>query len=110
LDKVLLRLNVIIQEYNEIKNPHGDQLVEWMKNLSAILYYLTTKQVEYHETWNKKMYMGTQAGASVAAQTIICDKEVPELYMLRKIIAAANRNLDVMRSSLSYLKSERDHS
>jgi len=78
-----------------------------MKDMSSILFYLTTEQVKAHELWNKKMYLGTQAGSSVAAQTIICDKEVPELYMLRKIIHAGYKELEVMRSSLSYLKSER---
>jgi len=53
--------------------------------------------------------MGTKAGESVAAMKIVCDKDVPELYMLRKIISAGYKELDVMRSSLSYLKSERDH-
>ncbi len=108
MDDQLNRLLEITEERMSIENPSGDQLVSWMNEMSPILSYLTTKQVQYYKTWNHKMYMGTKGGASVASMKVICDDDVPELYQLRKIIAAHNNDLQIMRSELSYLKQERD--
>ena len=105
MDKQLDKLNEIVKAYYTTTDPHGDQLTTWMKDMSAILFYLTTEQIKSHEEWTAKMY--DRGDASVASQTIKCDQEVPELYMLRKIIHAGYKNLDVMRSTLSYLKQER---
>ena len=105
MNKQLERLNEIVKEYYTCTDPHGEQLTTWMKDISSILFYLTTEQVKAHEKWNGLMY--NREGESVAGQTIKCDEQVPELYMLRKIIHAGYKELDVMRSSLSYLKSEK---
>jgi|TARA_R100000049_G_C1949818_1_gene96851 hypothetical protein len=53
--------------------------------------------------------MYNRGNASVASQTIKANEEVPELYQLRKIIHAGYKELDVLRSSLSYLKSEKSN-
>ena len=44
---------------------------------------------------------------SVAAATIEANKEVPELYLLRRIMNAAYRVTDSMRSNISTINKEK---
>ena len=43
---------------------------------------------------------------SVAASKIRADEQVPEIYMLRRVMNAAYRVADAMRSNISYIKKE----
>lgn len=101
----LAKFNTLVSSYYKTTNPTGEQLTVWMKDMASILFYLTTEQIKAHVKWNSLMY--NRGNASVASQTVIANEQVPELYQLRKIIHAGYKELDVLRSSLSYLKSEK---
>jgi hypothetical protein len=102
----LNKLSEMINGYYKTRNPEGKWLNESIKNVSAILFYLTTERINAHKKYNAIMFDRGQR--SVAAQTVIADKEVPELYELRHILKAGYECLNAMRSNLVSIRKERE--
>ncbi len=100
------KLSEIINGYYKTRSPEGKWLNESIKNVSSILFYLTTERINAHKKYNAIMFDRGQR--SVAAQTVIADKEVPELYQLRHIIKAGYECLNAMRSNLVSIRKERE--
>lgn len=102
----LNKLAATISAYHEERNPTGDQLNKAVKNVSAILFYLTTERINAHKKYNSIMF--NRKDISVAAQTVIANEEVPELYELRYILKAGYECLNAMRSNLVSIRKERE--
>jgi len=106
MNNELNKLSEIINGYYKTRNPEGKWLNESIKNVSAILFYLTTERINAHKKYNAIMFDRGQI--SVSAQTVIADKKVPELYQLRHIIKAGYECLNAMRSNLVSIRKERE--
>ena len=103
MNKHLENITTIIDTYHSITIKSGEALSELLKNLTCELFYLEKYRSEYHEKYNNILYSRT---GSVAAAQVQAEKEVPELYMLRRIMNAAYRCVDALRSNISYIKKE----
>lgn len=103
----LNKLAATISAYHKERNPTGDQLNKAVKNVSAILFYLTTERINAHKKYNSIMF--NRKDISVAAQTVIANEEVPELYELRYILKAGYECLSAMRSNLVSIRKEREY-
>lgn len=92
LEELLDEITAIVDTY------HGGEyrgLNEMHRNLACAMYYLTKYQVEYNQKWNE-VYHNYSEGekTSSAAKERHADKEVPELYAIRKILEAA-KNISI---------------
>jgi hypothetical protein len=107
--KALTKITEIIKQYRCAKEMNGEQLNNWLRELVGILFYLEKERSEYHFEFEKKVFLHTSEGDSVARAVNKSEVAIPELYMLRRIMDASYKCADAMRSNLSYLKSERNH-
>lgn len=99
---LLSNVSTLIDEYhNEAWN--SDQLSRILKDLTAHLFYLEKYRSDFHNQYNQIMhgFTGTAARAKIEA-----DDKVPQLYMLRRIMTAAYRCVDGLRSNISMIKKE----
>ena len=103
----LNNLAATIDGYHKEDNPDGEQLNRAIKNISAILFYLTTERINAHKKFNSVMFDSAQA--SVSAQEVIAKEKVPELYELRHILKAGYSCLDAMRSNLVSIRKEKEY-
>ena len=101
-------LAAIIDGYHKEGNPTGEQLNKSIKNVSSILFYLTTERINAHKRYNAIMFNKGQN--SVNAQEIVAKEKIPELYELRHIIKAGYETLNAMRSNLVSIRKEREYS
>lgn len=99
-------LAAIIDGYHKSSTPTGEQLNKSIKNLSSILFYLTTERINAHKKFNSIMF--NKGTTSVAAQEIKAKEAVPELYELRYILKAGYECLNAMRSNLVSIRKERE--
>lgn len=100
----------IIEHYRETERPTGEQLNAWLKNLSAWLFYLEEKRSKCHEQYEIIVHSHTKDGVSVSKAKNVAEVQVPELYKLRRIMDAAYKNCDAMRTNISYIKNEKRNS
>ncbi len=84
-------MNTILNKITDIINTYQSgiykDLFEMQRELACQIFYLTQKQVEYNLEWNNE-YHNHKSTVNAVKQRH-ADKEVPELYMCRKIITAA---------------------
>jgi len=101
-------LAAIINGYHKEPDPTGEQLNRSIKNVSSILFYLTTERINAHKKYNSIMF--DKGSNSVSAQEIVAKEKVPELYELRYIIKAGYECLNAMRSNLVSIRKEKEYS
>lgn len=107
LKESLDQLTGIIEDYHGTIDPNGDQLNNWIKDVSALLFFLSTERIKAHKSYNAIMFnRGTN---SVSAQAVTANEQAPELYKLRYIIKAGYEVLGAMRSNLVSRRQERDN-
>ena len=105
--KQLNDLSAIIDTYHGANEPTGEMLNKFIKDTSSLLFYLTTERINAHKKYNSIMF--TKKEKSVAAQTIVANEQVPELYELRYIIKAGYECLGAMRSNLVSARKEKEY-
>lgn len=102
LTEALKEYNSVIDTYYGLDWDSRPEISDLLRRLSVILSYLEHLRSEYHKKWNEISFRGP----SVAAGERSADKEVPELYMLRRITKAGYSVLDAMRSNISASKKD----
>ena len=103
--KILKDITAIIETYHslELKTDEGMTYSKLLKDLTSNLFYLEKFRSEYYNQHNQIMF---EFKGSVSASKIKADEQVPEIYMLRRVMNAAYRVVDAMRSNISYIKKE----
>ena len=84
---ILNTITDIIEEYESGAWVNAERLKELHRVLTSNMYYLTKLQIEFNQEWNRMYYLSKEN--SNAANEKYADREVPELYMCRKILEAA---------------------
>tara|TARA_R110000803_G_scaffold69058_2_gene131218 strand:+ start:5749 stop:6045 length:297 start_codon:yes stop_codon:yes gene_type:complete len=84
MDKILEKITDIIATYESgaFKDLHVMH-----RELTCNMYYLSKEQVNYHVKWNQQYYNHSSTVNAVKERH--ANKEVPELYMCRKIMETA---------------------
>jgi hypothetical protein len=103
LDTSLRLVTRAIEEYEGNPTITGERICEHLQVISSHLFFLEVFRSHYHSKWNRIVYnfQGAVSRAEVEA-----NEQVPELYMLRRVLGAANKTMDAMRSQLSAMKHE----
>jgi len=107
LDTSLRLVSRAIEEYEGNPTVTGDEICGHLQVISSHLFFLEVFRAHYHSKWNAIMY---NFQGAVSRAEIEANEKVPELYMLRRILGAANKTMDAMRSQLSAMKHELQNS
>lgn len=102
LKETLDEYNSLIDTYKSLDWDSATEISSLLKDLSCVLAYLEGFRTEYYHKW---IAISSQEN-TVSAGERKADIEVPELYMLRRIMTAGYKVLDAMRSNISYAKKE----
>lgn len=95
-----------IEWYRTNKNAPPVKLVEIMRVITTNLYVLESHRAEYQKTFETLVYQYKDDGQSVASAVNMANVEVPEIYMLRRVMQAAYEVAGALRTHISFLKSE----
>lgn len=100
----LNNITTTIETYNNLSAPDAVSVSGLLKELSSELFYLEKHRADY---FNKHAAIMFEEQSSAAKAKIKADHEVPEIYLLRRIMNAAYRVCDSMRSTISSLNKEK---
>ena len=89
--KETLDINLMIKSYSQI---------------TTSLFYLETIRADYHQQYEEIVFNLVSSGHSVARAVNEANVKIPELYLLRRVMDAAYRNTDAMRTIISFAKKE----
>lgn len=103
MEKHLENITNLIDRYNTLSISSAPELSHILRQLTCELFYLEKFRSEYQELHNGIMH---DFKGSVAASLILANEKYPELYMLRRIMNAAYRVVDALRSNISVIKKE----
>lgn len=99
-------LNKAVNDYRK-GNHNGNDLIELGKEISTLLYYLSTVRSYLHNAFQVEVHrIMKEEGLSAAASNNRTHVKYPMMYQLRHLMTSANDVLGMIRSNLSYLKSE----
>ena len=107
MEQALEHITKNIQEYRQMDLLEGEALNTILQQITGTLFYLETKRAEYHDQWQNKVNSLILEGNSVSRSTTQADVEIPELYMLRRIMESAYECVGAIRTNISWLKAER---
>jgi hypothetical protein len=108
MEEILEQITTIIEDYNNTQNHNPEGLIDLGKNLSANLFYLEKYRAEYfkkHEGQKHLLINGPDKWNVNKAENR-ANFLYPQLYQLRRIMTSAYKVLDMIRSELSYIKTE----
>ena len=106
MNSSLDRIADIIEDYKNTDVFDGVKLNQQIKELTSRLYYIETLRTKAHQDFERVINDKVNEGFSVARATNEANKEVPEMYKLRRLLESGYRVVDAMRTNISFLKSE----
>ena len=94
-----------VAEYKESPDPSGDEICDWLRTITTHLFNLAEERANYQKKYQEIIYNGVREREySVSRAENIAEVQVPELYMLRYVMKAAEDIVQALRSHLSHLK------
>jgi hypothetical protein len=107
LNEKLEQLNTLIETYHGTPSSDGTTLVSLAQEISAVLYYLSEEKSKEHDNWQRCVnYKVKDLKMNVNRAENDAHVAFPMLYRLRYVIRAGYSVLDIIRTQVSYLKSE----
>ena len=110
-EKTLEDLTSYIMAYDDTSLDDGENLNYLLKKITTTLTYLETERANFKKQYEKRVYeLTTDKKMTVSRAVNFAEVEVPELYMLRRIMDSSYRVTDAIRTNISFLKNERNNS
>lgn len=107
----LEKLTEYIQSYDDIALNDGDGLNFLLQKINTSLFYLETERANFKKTYEMRVFdLTTNKKMTVARAINFAEVDVPELYLLRRIMDSGYRVSDAIRTNISFLKYERSNS
>ena len=103
LQEILSNINEAVERYELLELTDTNDQSEALRKLTSNLFFLEKYRVEYYNKWIDKYY---QLSGTNAAKEKKCELEVPELYMIRRIMSSGYKVADSLRSTISIYKKE----
>lgn len=103
MKEILDKISEIIIKYDGGEWQSVDNLRLLLRELSANYYYLTKYNIEAFQRHNAIQYMHKGA---VGRGLILANEQVPELRKTRKLLMAADRVINSIRSEISTINKE----
>lgn len=110
-EKTLENLTSYIQAYDDVSLNDGESLNFLLQKINTTLFYLENERAIFKKQYEMKVYnLTTDKKMTVARAINFAEVEVPELYMLRRVMDSGYRISDAIRTNISFLKSEKRNS
>ena len=107
-EQTLENLTSYIQAYDDVSLNDGESLNFLLQKINTTLFYLENERSIFKKQYEMKVYdLTTDKKMTVARAVNFAEVEVPELYMLRRIMDSGYRISDAIRTNISFLKSEK---
>lgn len=107
-DKALENIADNIKAYRQMKSFNGDELLTILQQIVGTLHYLEGQRAEAYLTYTKRVNSYILNGEPVSKAESKANEDVPELYLLRHIMRSAYENCNAIRTTISYLKNEKN--
>lgn len=104
LQKALDHLTDQIKTYRETSSMDGDALSEILKQITATLFYLEKERASFHHTYQSSVCALVSEGMSVSRAEAQTHSELPEMYLLRRIMDSAYEVVGAIRTNISWIK------
>jgi hypothetical protein len=108
LQKQLDYLTGQIKLYKEIDIMDGEGLVNVLQQITTTLFFLENERSIYHARFQSTINELVLGGSSVSRAENMANVQIPEMYMMRRIMDSAYRCVDALRSQISWAKTERN--
>jgi len=110
-ERTLHDLTTYVIAYDDVALNDGENLNYLLQKINTTLFYLETERSNFKKQFEKRVYeLTTDKKMTVARALNFAENEVPELYMLRRIMDSGYRISDAIRTNISFLKNERNNS
>lgn len=107
-ETTLNELTEYIQAYDDTSLNDGESLNYLLQKINTTLFYLETERAIFKKKYEQRIYeLTTDKKLTVARAVNFAENEVPELYLLRRIMDSGYRVSDAIRTNISFLKSEK---
>ena len=107
-ENTLENLTSYIQAYDEVSLNDGENLNYLLQKINTTLFYLENERSIFKKQYEMKVFdLTTNKKMTVARAVNFAEVDVPELYMLRRIMDSGYRISDAIRTNISFLKSEK---
>lgn len=110
MEELLANLTLSVSKYKRLGEDldfnHLGTLNELLIKMTADLFFLENYRDSYARKYNSLMHGFIKNGESVSASEIKSTEQVPEMYMLRRIMTSGYKIADAIRTNISYLKQE----
>lgn len=106
-DLALENMSDNIKLYRQMKTFNGDELLTILQQIVGTLHYLEGQRAEAYLTFTKRVNSYILEGMPVSKAESKANEDVPELYLLRHIMRSAYETVGAVRTTISYLKSEK---
>lgn len=104
--RVIERMNKIVQRYLKTDNSDIHTLLDLLKQMTSILYYLETIRSDIHKDYQLAIKTYIEQGNTVARSENLANVDHPDMYMLRRTMDGAYRIVDSIRTTVSFMKAE----
>jgi len=107
MNEILDKITTIIEDYNSSDGHHPEGLLNMARTLAANLFFLEKHRANIQKKFEGQKYLLiNNDGMPVSKAENVCNFRYPEMYMLRRVMEAGYKNLDIMRSEVSWLRAE----
>jgi hypothetical protein len=107
-EQSLENLTSYIQAYDDVSLNDGESLNFLLQKINTTLFYLETERTNFKKQYEMKVFdLTTNKKMTVARAINFAEVDVPELYLLRRIMDSGYRCSDAIRTNISFLKSEK---
>lgn len=104
-DLALENVSRYIKLYRDAPPDDGNTMVECLQQISATLFYLEKERAVFHDRFQKRINELVLEGKAVNRAENMAYAEIPEIYLLRRVMDSAYKCCDAIRTNISWLKS-----
>ena len=102
--------NNVANWWIDTKQPDPHTTLEAHRRLTGALFFLESIRSECKKKFDAARFNAIESNQSVSAAQATAEKEVPELYMLRRMMDAGYEMSGSMRTYISFMKMEKNES
>lgn len=110
LSNALNHISDNIKKYRECDLMDGNELLVILQQITGTLHYLESVRGDYHHQYQAVINKLVLEGSTVSRAENQANIDVPQMYMLRHIMTSAYEVVGAIRTTVSYLKTEKHNS
>jgi hypothetical protein len=104
-EELLGNLTAQIDKYYHTSSDDGNTLSDILKRITSTLYFLEKERAHYHSVYQSKVNTLIAGGLAVNRAVNQAEIEVPEMYLLRRVMDSAYEVAGAIRTNISWIKS-----